>query len=585
MPHPPQRKSQTSAAASCRWVQEESSEMDVEEVDDIFDAIVDENDGFLKKLDYLIIGDLFELCKADCGSRRLSVLLYTLLRITGQSCRFTDDVLEKIGAFRRVHAHKWSEVFICGDFDTFTADGRGGKMFPSFYDDYPGLEVEAKAFAIEGCSRKNASFTVGDLAKFVDEKFYELTQTVKTGDDLIRFEKSCRLDLRRWGARFEPNSARPYFEGHERADVVIHRNEFISYFLQRKDEYYTISDGDQPKWISPTHNPRILIFHDESTFKSGEVSAKRWIMEDHTPFFSKGRGRSHMISDFLVQHPSGPFFSLSDAEFHNAVEKFPSLSAPSGLSYFNNSATAGINVGQEVYFNNETILAQFERLFMLLPFKEAFKDHIVEIIVDNAKTHSAKSYSINDFSKGIGTKCSVDSIEYTDDNGQLVSVSCYFSKGQHKGLSKGLVELARDLKVPISPSMKLPEIRTRLSTHSAFQNLSKLELLAKKYHVKVIFCPKFHCELNSIEGLWCDMKRYIRAYSDQTFSTMLRLIPESRASFEERKIQMKLFRRFWRSLHAYSQGQSYEEVLKLFFSHLCRSDVASHRKISNSKLS
>ncbi|CAF1057522.1 unnamed protein product, partial [Rotaria magnacalcarata] len=322
-----------------------------------------------------------------------------LLRITGQSCQFTDDVLEKIGAFRRVHAHKWSEVFISGDFDTFTADGRGGKMSSSFYDDYPDLEVEAKAFSIEGCSRKNANFTASDLAKFVDEKFYDLTQTIKTGDDLIRSERSCRLDLRPWGARFEANSARPYFEGHERADVIAHRNEFVSHFLQHKDEYYTISDGDQPKWIIPTHNPRVLIFHDESTFRSGEVSAKRWTMEGHTPFFSKGRGRSHMVSDFLVQHPNGPFFSLTDVEFHNAVKKFPSLSIPTDLNYLKNSATAGINVGQEGYFNNETILAQFERLFMLLPFKEAFKDHIVGIIVDNAKTHSAKTYSINDFSK------------------------------------------------------------------------------------------------------------------------------------------------------------------------------------------
>ncbi|CAF1389676.1 unnamed protein product [Adineta ricciae] len=497
--------------------------MDVSEADDIFDSVIDDDDGFLKKLDYSILGDLFEVCKADCGSRRLSVLVYMLLRITGQNCRFTDHVLEKIGAFRRVHAHKWSEVFISGDFDTFTADDRGGKMSCSFYDNYPDLEVEAKAFAIERC--------------------------------------------------------------HERADVVAHRNEFVSHFLQHKDEYYTIGDGDQPKWIIPSHNPRVLIFHDESTFRSGEISAKRWIMEDHTPFFSKGRGRSHMVSDFLVQNPNGPFFSLTDVEFQNAAKKFPSLSVPTGLNYLKNSATAGINVGQEGYFNNETILAQFERLFMLLLFKEAFKDHTVEIILDNAKTHSAKTYSINDFGKSIGTRCPVDSIEYIDDNGQLVSVPCYFSKGQYRGLSKGLVELAKDLKVTISPAMKLAEIRTQLSAHLAFQNISKLELLAQKYHVKVIFCPKFHRELNSIEGLWCDMKRYVRAHSDQTFPTMLSLIPKSRISFEERKIQMKLFRRFWSSLTAYSQGKTYEEVLKLFFSQLCRSDVASHRRISNNKLS
>ena len=244
-----------------------------------------------------------------------------------------------------------------------------------------------------------------------------------------------------------------------------------------------------------------VLVHDESTLRSGEVSAKRWTLEDHTPFFSKGCGLSHMISDFIVQHPSGPFFSLSDAESALAVKKFPSLSNLDGINYLKNSASAGISVGEEGYFNNETILAQFERLFMLLPFKKAFDDHVVEIAIDNARTHTAKEYSINDFSKGIGTQCPVDFIHYFNDHGQLVSISCYFLQGEHKGKSKGLVELSKDLSMPISSSMKLAEIRNILSSHSAFQNVSKLEILARKYQVKIIFFPKFHCELNAIEGL------------------------------------------------------------------------------------
>ena len=108
------------------------------------------------------------------------------------------------------------------------------------------------------------------------------------------------------------------------------------------------------------------------------MSAKRWPVEGHTPFFSKGRGRSHMLSDFIVQHPRGPSFSLSDAEFSLAAKKFPSLSNPDGIYCLKNSATAGINAGEEGYFNNEIILAQFERLFMLLPFKKAFDHHVVE---------------------------------------------------------------------------------------------------------------------------------------------------------------------------------------------------------------
>ena len=54
-------------------------------------------------------------------------------------------------------------------------------------------------------------------------------------------------------------------------------------------------------------------------------------MEDHTPCFSKGRERSHMISGFLVMHPSGPFFSPSDAGYCHAANQFPSLSRSDGV--------------------------------------------------------------------------------------------------------------------------------------------------------------------------------------------------------------------------------------------------------------
>ena len=110
-------------------------------------------------------------------------------------------------------------------------------------------------------------------------------------------------------------------------------------------------------------------------------------MEGHTPFLSKDRGHSHMISDFLVMHPSGPFFTLSDAEYRYAVKQFPSLSRSDDvLNYVGKSATASINIGVDGYFDNETILSQFERLFQLISFKEDFKSHQVEVVVDNART-------------------------------------------------------------------------------------------------------------------------------------------------------------------------------------------------------
>ncbi|CAF4829218.1 unnamed protein product, partial [Rotaria magnacalcarata] len=151
----------------------------------------------------------------------------------------------------------------------------------------------AKQHVLERCSEKSASFTLDNLTKFIDKKFYETTNTIKEPDiPLIQSLSACKVDLCRWGARFKKNSQRPYFEGHERAEVVEHREQYINYFLDRKDHYYTITDDDKPAWKYPSRTPPcILIFHDESTFNSGEVSTKRWLFGDEAPISFEGKGK------------------------------------------------------------------------------------------------------------------------------------------------------------------------------------------------------------------------------------------------------------------------------------------------------
>ena len=273
MPKKSKRKSHSDKAFSKRWSGKNSDELpavrkeDEEEFENVVGMEVDDEESddeggersFKDKLDLPTIGDLFQMCKSACGSRKLSVLIYMILRHMDHSWQQVDDILHTFGAYRCRTAHKWAEVFLAGDPEAFDEEGRGGKHCDSFYDMLPELETEDKAFAIESCSRKSADFTTVELANFVDHKFYELTQTTKTGTVLVRSIESCRLDLRTWGAKFEPNTQRPYFEGHERPDVVAHRQEFISHFLHRKDHYYTITDDDQPKWTTPTKKPCVLI--------------------------------------------------------------------------------------------------------------------------------------------------------------------------------------------------------------------------------------------------------------------------------------------------------------------------------------
>lgn len=121
-----------------------------------------------------------------------------------------------------------------------------------------------------------------------------------------------------------------------------------------------------------------------------------------------------------------------------------------------------------------------------------------------------------------------------------------------------------------------------LSKHPAFHTESNLEILAKKYGHKIIFLPKFHCELNPIEGLWCYLKQHIRARTNQTFPRMMELLAEAKEKYLGSELSKKLIRRFWRCLVGYNNGATYGQVLKAYFSGKSKKTVVEHLKISNS---
>lgn len=96
-----------------------------------------------------------------------------------------------------------------------------------------------------------------------------------------------------------------------------------------------------------------------------------------------------MCSDFLIMHPNGPFFALSKNEYAEALKKHPHLNDINDITYETNAASASIHVRGNSYFDNKSFLQQVERLFLLLPFKKAFKNHKFILVVDNVRTHAA----------------------------------------------------------------------------------------------------------------------------------------------------------------------------------------------------
>ena len=152
---------------------------------------------FKTRLNVPSINDILEMCKQECESHKLSVLIYTIPGHLDYKWREIDSLLHRIDASQCKIAHKWALTFLNGDFGAFEDDERGGKHNDGLYGLFLELEIQAKTFGPEACSRESAYFATTDLAKYLNEKFYEITQTFKVTDSLVRSAESCHLDLRR----------------------------------------------------------------------------------------------------------------------------------------------------------------------------------------------------------------------------------------------------------------------------------------------------------------------------------------------------------------------------------------------------
>ena len=64
--------------------------------------------------------------------------------------------MKQIGCVTIETAHKWSQIFVGGDYEEFERENRGGKGFDAFFDLYPEIATETKIYAVNMCKRRSA---------------------------------------------------------------------------------------------------------------------------------------------------------------------------------------------------------------------------------------------------------------------------------------------------------------------------------------------------------------------------------------------------------------------------------------------
>ena len=93
-----------------------------------------------------------------------------------------------------------------------------------------------------------------------------------------------------------------YIDGHERADVVAYRPEFLA-LMKAYDHRFPVFSGEITEvmaWPADGVEPLIIVTHDESVFSANYGQRKLWLPEGEQPLQKRRQGRSLHLSNFLT---------------------------------------------------------------------------------------------------------------------------------------------------------------------------------------------------------------------------------------------------------------------------------------------
>lgn len=367
----------------------------------------------------------------------------------------------------------------------------------------------------------------------------DLLECLNKSDTLERLGRQKGFSLRtaqRWlklmGYRWKPEARGMYFDGHEREDVVLYRQQtFLPRYLSLSERAAQFDDNGVELPREPPLRGKEVIFHhhDESIFYGNDRRKLRWVHDSESPKpYAKGEGQSLMVADFVSSTLGW-------------------LSSPDG--YERARVTLRPGKGRDGYFSCGEVLEQLTTAMNILDKHYASYEHV--FVLDNARTHTKRAesaLSARRMPKNPRRSFEFDTV-VRDSSGKAVlgqngeprmerrrmddatfadgaPQSLYFPRNhsRYPGYFKGMTEILRErgFDAPEKIRAECKGFKCVRGAESCCQrrilfnqpdfasvpSLVERHCAARGY--EVLFLPKFHPELNFIEMCWGYGKRLYR---------------------------------------------------------------------------
>ena len=211
------------------------------------------------------------------------------------------------------------------------------------------------------------------------------------------------------------------------------------------------------------------------------------------------------------------------------------------------------------YFTNDRLLEQVSRAVDI--FERVHHDAIGIFLFDNAPTHrKVADDALNADKMNVGPGGKQPAMRDTVWGGQI----------QHMVDDSAIPKVVLEERGIDTVGMKAKEMRDMLKTFPDFKNQKTIleDYIEQRGHI-CMYYPKFHCELNPIERVWCQSKKYTRAYADGTITKLRKIVPDglNSVTLEQMKKFCATCRQYERAYLEGGTGREVEERVKLYKSH------------------